>query len=147
MGLTHPRTPVVKFTAAWGGVSTSTRSDLKPENGVEKFFTGAPPNSNSILDGVLACRRTTQEAVAKESKALRPQGLGEYVRRHQFRLQVAELCVFGLDKVASKVVLDIDMAGSLRYVRDLGELDDSLVVLSNKNWAKGGVVEVYCQGS
>ena len=54
--------------------------------------------------------------------------------------------MFGLDKVASKVVLDIDMAGSLRYVRDLGELDDSFVVLSNKNWAKGGVVEVYCQG-
>ena len=58
--------------------------------------------------------------------------------------------MFGLDKVASKVVLDIDMAGSLRYVRDLGELDDSLVACPLEQlrtaWAKGGVVEVYCQG-
>ena len=103
------------------------------ENGVDLVSNREPQNfrnSSSIFDGVLARRRTTQEAVAKESKSLRPQRLGEYVRRHQFRLQVAELCVLGLDKVASKVVLDIDMAGSLRYVRDLGELDDSLVVLS-----------------
>ena len=68
MGLTHPRTPVVKFTAAWGGVF-NFNSDLKPENGVDSA-TGAGASKLLFLN--LNSQIGIQSSIASWPVVVRP---------------------------------------------------------------------------